>query len=117
MLMLISLVLILASMVPMLWAVTSIWLLSLNTLVWGAAMILLMLCIQSKVIEIDVNAQDMVMAMFSGIINLGIGAGALIGGYAVTHISLSSVGFVGAAIAAAALLLMIYMIKRFPELN
>ena len=80
-------------------------------------MILLMLCIQSKVIEIDVNAQDMVMAMFSGIINLGIGAGALIGGYAVTHISLSSVGFVGAAIAAAALLLMIYMIKRFPELN
>lgn len=117
MLMLISMVLILASMVTMLWAVTSIWLLSLNTLVWGAAMILLMLCIQSKVIEIDVNAQDMVMAMFSGIINLGIGAGALIGGYAVTHISLSSVGFVGAAIAAAALLLMIYMIKRFPELN
>ena len=117
MLMLISMVLILASMVTMLWAVTSIWLLSLNTLVWGAAMILLMLCIQSKVIEIDINAQDMVMAMFSGIINLGIGAGALIGGYAVTHISLSSVGFVGAAIAAAALLMMIYMIKRFPELN
>lgn len=117
MLMLISMVLILLSMVTMLWAVTSIWLLSLNTLVWGAAMILLMLCIQSKVIEIDVSAQDMVMAMFSGIINLGIGAGALIGGYAVTNISLSSVGFVGAAIAAAALLLMIYMIKRFPELN
>ena len=117
MLMLISMVLILVSMVTMLWAVTSIWLLSLNTLVWGAAMILLMLCIQSKVIEIDVSAQDMVMAMFSGIINLGIGAGALIGGYAVTNISLSSVGFVGAAIAAAALLLMIYMIKRFPELN
>lgn len=116
-LMLISTVLILASMVTMLWAVTSIWLLSLNTLVWGTAMILLMLCIQSKVIEIDVNAQDMVMAMFSGIINLGIGTGALLGGYAVTYISLSSVGFVGAAIATLALLLMIYMVKRFPKLS
>ena len=76
-----------------------------------------MLTIQSKVIEIDINAQDMVMAMFSAVINLGIGAGALLGGYAVTYISLSSVGFVGAAIAFVALLLMIYMIKRFDGLS
>ncbi len=117
MLMLVSTALILGSMVTLLFAVTSIWLLSLNTLIWGTAMMLLMLTIQSKVIEIDINAQDMVMAMFSGIINLGIGTGALLGGYAVTHISLSSVGFVGAAIASVALLLMIFMIKRFPELN
>ena len=117
MLMLGSTVLILGSMLTMLWAVNSIWLLSLNTLIWGTAMILLMLCIQAKVIEIDINAQDMVMAMFSGIINLGIGTGALLGGYAVTHISLSSVGFVGAAVASVALLLMIFMIKRFPELR
>ncbi len=117
MLMLGSTVLILGSMVTMLWAVNSIWLLSLNTLIWGTAMILLMLCIQAKVIEIDINAQDMVMAMFSGIINLGIGTGALLGGYAVTHISLSSVGFVGAAVASVALLLMIMMIRRFPELR
>ncbi len=117
MLMLGSTVLILVSMLTMLWAVNSIWLLSLNTLIWGTAMILLMLCIQAKVIEIDINAQDMVMAMFSGIINLGIGTGALLGGYAVTHISLSSVGFVGAAVASVALLLMIFMIKRFPELR
>ncbi len=115
--MLVSIILVLGAMMTMLWAVTSLWLLSLNALVWGTAMILLMLTIQSKVIEIDINAQDMVMAMFSGIINLGIGTGALLGGYAVTHISLSSVGFVGAAIAFVALLLMIYMIKRFPELS
>jgi DHA1 family L-arabinose/isopropyl-beta-D-thiogalactopyranoside export protein-like MFS transporter len=116
-LMLISTVLILAAMMLMLWAVSSIWLLSIVTVVWGTAMILLMLTIQSKVIEIDVNAQDMVMAMFSAIINLGIGMGALLGGYAVTYISLSSVGFVGAAIAAVALIVMIYMVRRFPELS
>lgn len=115
--MLVSTALVLVAMMMMLWTVTSIWLFSITTLVWGTAMILLMLTIQSKVIEIDITAQDMVMAMFSGIINLGIGAGALIGGYAVTYISLSSVGFVGAAIAFLALLLVIYMIKRFPELG
>ena len=115
--MLVSTVLILVPMLLMLWAVSSIWLLSIITLFWGAAIVLLMLTIQSKVIEIDINAQDMVMAMFSGIINLGIGMGALLGGYAVTYISLSSVGFVGAAIAFVALILMIYMIRRFPELS
>ena len=117
MMMLVSTALILVSMLLMLWTVTSIGLFSIITVIWGTAMLLLMLTIQSKVIEIDINAQDMVMAMFSGIINLGIGMGALLGGYAVTYISLSSVGFVGAAIAFVALLLMIYMIKRFPELN
>lgn len=117
MMMLVSTVLILVSMLLMLWTVTSIWWFSIITVIWGTAILLLMLTIQSKVIEIDINAQDMVMAMFSAVINLGIGAGALLGGYAVTYISLSSVGFVGAAIAFVALLLMIYMIKRFDELS
>ena len=116
-LMLISTILILLCMMTMLWSVSSMWLLSLNTVIWGTAMMLLLLCIQVKVIMIDVNAQDMVMSMFSGIINLGIGTGALLGGYAVTHISLSSVGYVGAVIAGVALLLMLFMIQRFPVLR
>nr|WP_317198567.1 sugar transporter [uncultured Psychrobacter sp.] len=115
--MLVSTVLIIGAMLLMSWTATSIWLFGIVTIVWGTAMILLMLTIQSKVIEIDINAQDMVMAMFSGIINLGIGTGALLGGYAVTYISLSSVGYIGAAIAVLALLLVIVMIKRFPELR
>ena len=78
---------------------------------------LLIIAIQARVIMIDLKAQDMVMSMFSGVINLGIGTGALLGGYAVTHISLSSVGFIGAGIASVALLLMLFMIKRFPALR
>ena len=57
------------------------------------------------------------MAMFSGIINLGIGAGALFGGYAVTHLTLPNIGFAGAAIAAMALLVIILIIKRFSRLR
>lgn len=117
MMMLVSIVLILGSMLLMLWSVKSIWLFSMVTVIWGTAMMLLMLTVQTKVIEIDINAQDMVMAMFSGVINFGIGAGALLGGYAVSYISLSSVGFVGAGIASLALLLMVVMLRRFPELR
>ena len=116
-LMLISTILILVSMLALLLAVTSVWALSLIALLWGAALMLLIVSMQAKVIMVDVNAQDMLMSMFSGIINLGIGTGALFGGYAVTHLSLSSVGYVGAAIASAALLLMLFMIQRFPELS
>ncbi|WP_201617100.1 sugar transporter [Psychrobacter urativorans] len=117
MLILVSIVLILLSLVTLSLAVTSIWTLSLNSLLWGAALMLLIISIQARVIMIDLKAQDMVMSMFSGVINLGIGTGALLGGYAVTHISLSSVGFVGAAVASVALLLMMFMIKRFSALR
>lgn len=103
-------------MLVLLFAVTSIWALSFIALLWGAALMLI-ISMQAKVIMVDVTAQDMLMSMFSGIINLGIGAGALFGGYAVTHISISSVGYVGAAIAGVSLLLMLFMIKRFPELS
>ena len=116
-LMLISTILMLVSMLVLSLAVTSVWALSLIAMLWGAALMLLIISMQAKVIMIDVNAQDMLMSMFSGIINLGIGTGALFGGYAVMHISLSSVGYVGAIIAGVALLLLIFMIKRFSELS
>jgi MFS transporter, DHA1 family, L-arabinose/isopropyl-beta-D-thiogalactopyranoside export protein len=116
-LMVVTTTLMMLSMAAMLLVLSSIWALSFNTLVWGAALMVLMLSIQSKVIMIDVNAQDVVMSMFSGIINLGIGTGALLGGYAVTHISLSSVGFVGAAVGCIALIMLIVMLKRFTPLR
>jgi DHA1 family L-arabinose/isopropyl-beta-D-thiogalactopyranoside export protein-like MFS transporter len=116
-LMLLATVLMLLSMLSLSLAVTSIWALSINAVLWGAALMLLVISIQAKVIMIDLKAQDMVMSMFSGIINLGIGMGALLGGYAVTHFSLSSVGLVGAAVASVALLLIIFMIQRSPALR
>ena len=113
MLMAISIMMMLMAMATLLLVISMPWALSVNTLVWGAALMMLMLAIQARVIMIDLHAQDVVMSMFSGIINLGIGTGALLGGYAVTHISLSSVGFVGAAVASVAMLLMIFMMQRF----
>ncbi|NLJ92953.1 MAG: sugar transporter [Aeromonadales bacterium] len=116
-LMLVSTILMLLSMLVLLLAVTSVWALSFIALLWGGALMLLIISMQAKVLMVDIHAQDMLMSMFSGIINVGIGAGALFGGYAVTHISISSVGYVGAAIASMALLLMLLMITRFSELS
>ena len=116
-LLIISSLLLALSMLVLWWVVTSIGLLSITTLIWGIVLMLLILAVQAKVIMIDKQAQDVVMAMFSGIINLGIGAGALFGGYTVTHLTLPYVGFVGAAIAVIALLLIVLIIKRFPRLQ
>ena len=116
-LLVISSLLLALSMLVLLWVVTSIWLLSAIAMIWGTVLMLLILAVQAKVIMIDKGAQDVVMAMFSGIINLGIGAGALIGGYTVTHLTLPFIGFVGAAIAALALMLILFMIKRFARLR
>ena len=116
-LLIISSLLLALSMLVLWWVVTSIGLLIITTLIWGIVLMLLILAVQAKVIMIDKQAQDVVMAMFSGIINLGIGAGALFGGYTVTHLTLPYVGFVGAAIAVIALSLIVLIIKRFPRLQ
>lgn len=116
-LMAVSALLLLLCLLTLLWVVPSIWWLSVSTLLWGAALMLLIITVQARVIMIDKHAQDMVMAMFSGIINLGIGTGALLGGYTVTHISLASVGLVGAVVASMALLLLMVMVKRFTALR
>ena len=116
-LMFVSIIIMLLSMLSLLLAVNSVWALSLNATLWGTALMLLIISMQAKVLMVDQHAQDMLMSMFSGIINLGIGTGALFGGYAVTHISLSSIGYVGAVISLVALLLILFMIKRFPALR
>lgn len=49
------------------------------------------------------EATSVALSIFSGIFNLGIGAGAYIGAAVVTHVSLSAVGYFGGAIGLAAL--------------
>lgn len=112
-----STTLMLVSLMTLSFTIRSIWVLCLVALIWGAVVMVLLLAVQAKIIMIDMKAQDMVMSMFSGIINLGIGAGALLGGYTVTHLSLSSVGYVGAGVGCLTLLLMIIMVRQFPALR
>ncbi len=56
------------------------------------------LCMQVKILALDANAVDMIQSMYSGIINLGIGAGALIGGQVIWYGHLSWIGYAGASL-------------------
>ncbi|XNM71152.1 sugar transporter [Escherichia coli] len=70
---------------------------------------------QVKVLALAPDATDVAMSLFSGIFNIGIGAGALLGSQISTHLSMSSIGYVGAAPALAALVWSVMIFRRWPS--
>ncbi len=73
--------------------------------VWGISVTAYNLAMQSEVISAASEDESAVaMSIYSGIFNLGIGCGALIGGAVCTHLSISWIGVVGAVLTIAGLL-------------
>ncbi|MEL0621616.1 sugar transporter [Marinomonas arenicola] len=81
-------------------------------LFWGAALMTVTLSAQVRVFNVDANASDIIMSLFSGIINLGIGAGALIGNQVIQLVNIQSVGAAGAFFGAAAFIVIVYILRR-----
>ncbi|MGY2573505.1 sugar transporter [Vibrio sp. C8] len=98
-------------------AVPHLWSISILLVVWSAALMIVCLVMQVKVLNIDANASDMIMSMFSGIINLGIGAGALIGGKVILYMSLEGIGYVSAIFALLSLLWILFLMKRYTSIR
>lgn len=69
------------------------------TLAWGAAMMCMALAMQAQVLHGASDATDVGMALFSGIFNVGIGAGALLGSQVSQHAGMQHLGTVGATLA------------------
>lgn len=105
------LVLCLALLLP---ASTSAFNLMVLSMFWGIAMMIIGLGMQVKVLALAPDATDVAMSLFSGIFNIGIGAGALLGNQVSLYFSMSGIGVVGAVPALAALVWSIIIFRRWP---
>ena len=66
--------------------------------IWGIGISAVSLGLQMRVLQLAPDATDVATAIFSGIYNIGIGGGALIGNQVMQHLGLGNIGFVGSAI-------------------
>ncbi len=80
---------------------------------WGLAITVFCLVFQAEIIRIVPHATTIAMSIFSGIFNLGIGSGTMIGGSVCTYASLSYIGYAGGLIA---IIAFIYCMTRLLRL-
>lgn len=92
------------------------WSLVLLSVFWGIAMMCIGLGMQVKVIDLAPDATDLAMAIFSGIFNIGIGGGALLGNQVIVHLGMTQIGYVGGAIGAISLVWCLYLFRRYSQI-
>lgn len=85
--------------------------------IWGMAMMMIGLGMQVRVLSLAPDATDVAMSLMSGIYNIGIGAGALLGNQVSLHLQMADVGNVGGMIGLVALLWCVYIFRRYPQLR
>lgn len=90
----------------------SFYALSLLCLAWGVGIISLTLAIQAKILNLASDATDVAMSIASGLFNIGIGGGALLGQILSGRFGLANIGYWGAALALAALVLVCLLGRR-----
>ncbi|EKB9494686.1 sugar transporter [Salmonella enterica] len=88
--------------------------LAILSIFWGIAIMVIGLGMQVKVLALAPDATDVAMALFSGIFNIGIGAGALVGNQVSLHWSMSAIGYIGAIPACAALVWAVLTFRKWP---
>lgn len=88
--------------------------LAILSIFWGIAIMVIGLGMQVKVLALAPDASDVAMALFSGIFNIGIGAGALVGNQVSLHWSMSAIGYIGAIPACTALVWAVLIFRKWP---
>lgn len=79
--------------------VHQLWALIPLALIWGMVITLISMVLQAKVLENATDAPDIAVAIFSGVFNIGIGGGALLGGQMIIQVGLANIAYVGAFLA------------------
>lgn len=111
-----AIVLLMLSLVLLLPAASSPMWIALLCVVWGIAIMTIGLGMQVKVLAMAPDATDVAMSLYSGIFNIGIGAGALLGNQVSIHLSMANIGYIGAVLALASLMWCIFIFRRYAEI-
>lgn len=98
-------------------ATASVPALFLQEAVWGVAAIGFGLCMQAKILRHANDAGDMAMSLFSSLYNVGIGAGALLGGQIAERVGLQAIGWYGGALVALGLPIYAYAVAKLRALK
>ena len=85
--------------------------------IWGIGISCIGLALQMRVLQLAPDATDVASAIYSGIFNAGIGAGALFGNPIARHVGLEYIGFSGAALAVIALGIFVFFNFRYRTQN
>lgn len=80
---------------------------------WGIAFTIFGLVFQSVVIRLEPQSTPIAMSIYSGIANVGIGSGALVGGWVCAVPAIEWIGYAGAAFAFLGGIICFAMIRRF----
>ena len=96
-------------LLPLTHSVTALTSLSLF---WGMSIIIFSLALQAKTLNLASDATDVAMAIYSGLYNVGIGGGALLGGVVSTHLGLSYIGITGGVLAVLGCVLALILVQR-----
>ena len=85
---------------------------SILSLFWGMAIICFSLAQQAKTLSLASDATDVSMAIYSGLYNVGIRGGALLGGLVTTGYGLNSIGVTGGILAVLGTFVALILVQR-----
>ena len=81
--------------------------------IWGIGISGIGLSLQVRVLQLASDATDVAMAIYSGLYNVGIGGGALLGNQVMQHLGLANIGFSGSVLALLGIGLFVYLHVRY----
>ncbi len=95
----------------------SLWATISLCIFWGIAMTFMNLVFQLELMAAEKKATTVAMALYSGLFNLGIGAGPVLGALAINGSGLQNVGYVGAVVALVGSAVTLWYVFRWRSLE